>query len=264
MTVVREDLVSGHRVSFINGGITIVRTFHVSGLITAPEEQLLEAITDPLIPDIGAPYPVPAYALTFVLAKDAAPAGPDAATVSVNYSSINRSSGSTWNQPYPGAGNDGVDVKQVSSGVREVPTFRDATGNLMLLNPPPSKDKAKPYPVSAIWLSPVGSLIFERTETAPGTSRMRSLVGKLNSPAIGAYGDKTLLFRSFEEQSEDGGRTWNCTYTFDFREDWLFQDAWRDQDGKLASDVVPQSWDIIQSASFAGLGLDFSDSQTPL
>lgn len=264
MTVVREDLVSGHRVSFINGGITIVRTFHVSGLITAPEEQLLEAITDPLIPDIGAPYPVPAYALTFVLAKDAAPAGPDAATVSVNYSSINRSSGSTWNQPYPGAGNDGVDVKQVSSGVREVQTFRDAANNVMLLTPPPTKAQSASYLSSATALVPVGSLVFERTETAPGTARMRDLVGKLNSPAIGAYGDKTLLFRSFEEQSEDGGSTWNCTYVFDYRSSWAHVDTWRDQDGKLPSDGVVESFDIFTTASFVGLGLDFSDSQTPL
>ena len=264
MTVVREDLVAGHRATSASAGIVVTRTFHVSGLVAAPEGQLHEALNDPLIPNIGDPYPIPQWALTFVLTKDAAPAGPNAATVIVNYSSINRPSGSTWNQPYPGAGNDGIDVKQVSSGVREVQTFRDVANNVMLLTPPPTKAQSASYLSSATALVPVGSLVFERTETAPGTARMRDLVGRLNSPGIGLYGDKTLLFRSFEEQSEDGGSTWNCTYVFDFRTSWVHVDTWRDQDGKLPSDGVVESFDIFTTASFAGLGLDFSDSQTPL
>lgn len=262
MTDVVEDLVDGHRLTDILGGSSITRTFRISGLVAVPSGQLIEAVQDPDIPKIGDAYPT--LATLFVLTVNARPDGPNAARVECNYSVANRSSGGTWNQPYPGAGNDGSDVKQVTSGVRELTAYRDIGNNVMILNPPTSKATAPAYATTATRLLPTGSVVFERTETEPGTSRMRAYVGKVNSPAIGAYGDKTLLFRSFDEQSEDGGKTWNCTYTFDYASTWQHIDAWRDQDGKIPLDGAPQFWDTIELANFSALGLDFTDGQTPL
>lgn len=261
MTVVTEDLVDGHRLRDILGGSTISRTFRVADLVAAAPGQLIEAIRDPLIPKVGNTYPN--EPTLFVLSVDAAPDGPNAARVVCNYAVANRPSGGTWNQPFP-TGNDGRDVKQISSGIREVQTFRDAGGSTMLLVPPASKAQSPSYLSSATTFVPVGSIVFERTETSPAADRMRTLTSKLNASVLGNYPEKTLLFRSFEEQSEDGGQTWNCTYVFDYADSWAHVDIWRDEDGKIPADGVPVAYDILPTANFSVLGLDFSDSQTPL
>ena len=262
MTVIVEDLVDGHELNDVLGGSSIKRTFRISELVAIPSGQLIEAVQDPGIPKIGEPYPV--FTTLFVLTVNARPDGPNAARVECNYSVANRDSGGTWNQPYPGLGNDGKDVKQITSGVREVITYRDTSNNVMTLNPPASKTTAQSYGTTASRLTPTGSVVFERTETEPGTGRMRGYVGKVNSPAVGAYGDKTLLFRSYDEQSEDGGTTWNSTYTFDYATTWQHVDVWRDQDGKMPTDGVVQFFDTLETANFNDLALDFTDGQTPL
>ena len=71
--------------------------------------------------------------------------------------------------------------------------------------------------------------------------------------------------RSFEAYSDDGGQTWNCTYSFDYdAASWQHVDIWKDESGRIPRDATRQFFDVYQQSNYALLGLDFTDTQTPL
>lgn len=262
MTVVVEDLVNGHSYRRVLAGFALSRVFHVSQLTEIPSRQLIEAANDPGIPDIGDVYPgtvgIPCVEVF------AEPAGANAARVTCNYSA--QANVSSYNQPFP-TGNDGQDVKQVSSGVRELRSPYDRDGALMVLTPPAAQTGWDAYNSEATRFIPVGEVVFERVETSPPTSRTRALVGKINQFNLGGtnYPAGTLLFSGLDASSSDGGVRWNCTYTFQYDSaGWGHIDAFRGPDGRIPVGVSVETFDVIDHADFSGLGLDFSDSQTPI
>ena len=263
MATVTEDLAANHVLIDVNGGSTITRVFRVTGLVGLPHAQLIEALRDPAIPDIGDTYPN--EPTLFARQHEVRPDGPNAARIEVLYAVANANRGGSWNQPYPGAGNDGDDVKQVSSSIRQVQTNRDVGDNPMTLNPPTSKTLSQAYLSEATTFVPVGTLVFERVETSPPAARLRSLVGKLNSTALGSYAVRTLLFAGFDAQSQDGGRTWQTVYEFQYQSaGWDHTDSWKDEGSRAPTDATRQSWQVIPQADFSGLSLNFADTQTPL
>ena len=258
---VTEDLVDGHRYQRVLAGFTIVRVFRVDDLQDTPERQLIEAANDPGIPDIGDTYP----GTTGILAREinSTPMGPNAARVEVVYSA--RANTTTYNQPLP-AGNDGQDVKQISAGVREVVTPRDRANNPMTLSANGTDYEGWPdYQSEARLFIPAGEIVFERVETSPAVDRARGFVARLNSLSIGNYAAETLLFVNLDAQSDDGGRRWNCVYTFRYSFDgWKHTDRFHGPDGKVPIDATEASWDVLPIADFSLLGLDFGDGQTPI
>ena len=263
MATVTEDLVSGHVLVDVNGGSTITRVFHVTGLVAAPHGQLLEALRDPGIPDIGDIYPNEA-ALT-AQRHEVRPAGVNGAIIEVLYGVANRPRGGTWNQPIPLPGNDGQDVKQVSSTLREIITHFDVNSNRMILTPPPSKSNGLSFISKAKRFVPVANIVFERTETTAQNARIRSHFGRINSLAVGSFGVRTLLFHAYDSVSPDGGRSWQTTYEFTYDGDgWDHEDIWRDENGRPPADASFQSWQIMKQSDFNALGLDFSDVQVPV
>lgn len=263
MAVVREDMRNGHRLTDIRGGSTITRAFDVTGLVAAPSGQLLEALRDPAIPKIGDQYP--GGELLFVVSVDVAPnEGANGARVECNYSILNRPTGGTWNQSYP-VGRDGQDVKQISFSLGEKETTRDRANQPMTLNPPASYSNSSSYLTKATIPKATGRLIFERVEASPQGDRMRGLFGRVNQFALSSYPANTLLFAAYESISEDGGRSWQTTYGFDYDPDgWEHRDTWKDAADKSPADAVEQTFDPVPLADFSVLGLDFTDVQAPL
>jgi len=260
MTVVTPDLVNGHSYTKILSGFEIKRVYRVSELIEVPERQLIEASLDPGVPQLGTTYP----GTTGINAvrHEVAPAGPNAAFVTVIYSARNNIS--SFNQPEP-VSNDGQDVKQISAGVREVTTTRDITDTAMELTAPAQYKTWQPYLSEARVFKPVGGIVFERVEKSPAVFTARDMVGKLNSAAIGEYGIKTLLFFDLDAQSDDGGNLWNCVYTFRYDADqWVHKDRYHGPQGKVGTAAVEMTWEVLQTANFSTLNLDFSASQTPI
>lgn len=264
MATVTEDLVANHVLVDITGGSTITRVFRVTGLVAAPHGQLIEALRDPGIPDIGDLYPN--ETLLSAQRHEVRPDGPNAARIVVLYSVANRPRGGTWNQPFPST-NDGQDVKQISSTLREVRTTEDRDSNPMSLTKPASKNFGQDYLSEASTFVPVGTIVFERVETSPPTGRARSLMGHLNNAPLGGglYATATLLFSGYDAQSVDGGRSWQTVYEFQYQSNgWQHRDTWKDESGRTPADAAEQAWNVLPLASFAGLGLDFTDSQTPI
>jgi hypothetical protein len=266
MTTVTEDLVQGHTLTDIIGGSQIRRTYRVAGLVAAAPGQLIEAIRDPLIPKIRDQYPgaEPLY----VISVDANPDGPNAARVEVLYAVQNRATGGSFNQPFP-SGNDGQDVKQISAGFRQRLTSFDRDLAPMTLPVPTSAqgNDSFSYLSQANFNIPVGEIVFERVETTAAVFRARDLVGKLNDSILGGglYQVDQMLFSNLDAVSEDGGFSWNCTYTFSFDADrWIHHDWWKGDDGKVPPDAARESFDVIAQADFSTLGLDFTASQTPI
>lgn len=264
MATITEDLVQGHRLRDVRGGSTITRTFRATQLVAAPHSQLVEAIQDPGVPKVGDQYP--GGLLLFVQSVDAFPDGPNAARVECNYSVLNRPQGGTWNQGYP-AGRDGQDVKAVTWGTKELTTTRDRGDNPMTITPPASATNwGKPYLSEARIPVPVGSLVFERVETAPSNDRIRQHVGTVNSLAMGFFAANTLKFSRYESYSDDGGLSWNSTYTFEYDPDgWAHRDRWKeDGTGRPPDDAVEFLFDVLRTSNFNDLNLNFGDTQTPL
>lgn len=260
MATVIAELVEGHSYEDVLAGFEIVRLFHVSGLVDAPNRQLIEATNVAGIPQLGDTYP--GATNIDVVRRTSVPDGPNAARVTCVYSA--RQNVSSYNQPTPPS-NDGQDVKQISSGTREFTTVLDSGGAPMLLAPPMTYDGWRPYLSEAKVFVPAGELVFERPETSVAAARARGFVGTLNNAAIANYPVRTLLFANLDAVSSDGGRIWDCTYTFryDFG-GWQHSDQYHAPDGKVPDTASTSYWDVLTATNFSTLDLDFSDSQTPI
>lgn len=261
MPVVTEDLVAGHRLSEILGGFDITRIFRVTELVDPPQLQLIEAALATGVPLIGDVYD-PAWPQAWCINREVAPDGCNAARVTCTFSTQqNRSS---WNQPDP-VGNDGQDVKQVSATTKPWRQWYDNQQNPMTLTAPPSLDGLPDYLSEADALIPVARIVFERTEKSPPSARARIYIGSVNSAIIGGWPQYSLLYSDFDATSEDGGRTWRCTYTFDYDPNLhLHFDTYKGPDGKAPFDAPIESWSLKTAADFSLLDLDFSDTQTPI
>ena len=255
------DLVEGHSVNRIFARTEIRRIARIDGLTAAPEQQMLEALAAPDMPQLGDQYPgEPAWVLT---ETEATPNGPNAARVQLYYTN---KVGPTWNQPPPPVpGTPGLDVKQFSGSFSRRKTTQDNTGSPMLLATPTKYAGWPAYLSEAEVNFPVGVLGFERTENEPPADTWRTYGSTLNQSAIGSYAALTLLFSRLSAQSDDGGRTWRCTYEFQWDPNgWQHEDSYKGPDGKVTDVSTPVTWDVLFATEFSGLGLDFSDSQTPL
>lgn len=260
MAVVVSDLVEAHSYEDVLAGFEISRVFRVTGLVDAPERQLIEAVSTAGVPQMGDIYPGTTGIL--VVRRNSFPDGPNAARVICTYSA--NTNVTTFNQPDPPT-NDGQDVKQVSAGTREVLTILDAAGAPMTISPPVAFIGWDPYVSEAKLLIPAGEIVFERVEKSPAVARARNMVGRLNSLGIGSYSAKTLLFKNLDAQSNDGGRKWNCTYTFAYDASaWSHVDRYHAPDGKVPDGATDVVFDVLQTVDFSSLGLDFGDTQTPI
>lgn len=261
MTTIIKELVEGHSYEDVLAGFEIQRVFRVGGLVDTPERQLIEASLDPGVPQLGNVYPGTTGILC--VRRNVVPDGPNAARVILTYSAERNVS--SYNQPEPTA-NEGQDVKQVSSSLREVTRTTDRGGTPMTLPAPsPKYDGLESYLSEARVLVPAGEIVFERVEKSPAVATARTIVGKLNEFTIGSYAAGTLLFVSLDAVSNDGGYLWNCTYTFRYDSaGWGHVDAWHDQSGRVPPEATPQTFDVLEHTTFAGLDLDFGDAQTPI
>lgn len=258
MPVVDLDLANGHETTETFAARELTRVVRVTELTADPEGQLLEALRDPGVPQLGEFWP---GEIQFVIRREAFPDGTNAARIVCTYG---RSTSTTFNQPDP-VGNDGLDVKNVSASLYEIETSRDRGDVAMTLTPPTEWNTLPTYLSTAKTFRPAGEIVFQRVETSPPTARTRSLVGTLNNGALNSYGDNTLLFTRLDANSDDGGRRWNCTYRFQYRADgWKHKDRWRGPDNRVVPQATEEEFDVIPEASWISLGLNWSDSQTPI
>lgn len=256
--VVTFDLVSNHEVTEIIGGVELTRVVRVTGLTAAPDGQLLEALRDSGVPQIFTLWPGEPW---YVIRREAFPDGPNAARIVLTYGNNNRS---TFNQPEPPV-NDGLDVKQFSAGIQEVETTRDEGDVKMSIAPPASLAGLPNYLSTARIFKPNGTLLFERLESSPPGARVRDYLGMLNSIGLGSYPARSLLFARLDAQSDDGGRQWRCTYEFRYDPGlWKHRDRYRAPDNKVPDDAAEVTFDVQGTTDFTVLGLDFTDSQTPI
>ena len=259
MPTVRFDLETGHQLREVLGGVEIIRVLMVEGLTAAPQGQLLEALRDPAVPNLGNVYPGETF--YFVTEREAFPAGRNKARVVLTYS--NRQ-GTTWNQPIPIG--DGQDIKQfTASTVRRKEIF-DNSATKMTIPATVLTEGFPDYVSEADVERPAGALQFERSESAPPTQRVRDMVGTVNATSLGggSWGAKTLLFARCDGYSDDGGRVWRVTYEFRYDpQGWVHKDRFHGPDGKVPTDAVDHTFDIYNDINW-NLGLDFSLGQNPI
>ena len=182
MATVIAELVENHRYEDVLAGFEITRVSYVSDLPDAPNRQLIEAVNTLGIPQTRDTYP--GTTGIDVVRRISDPDGPNAARVTCIYSA--KQNVSTYNQPVP-ITNDGQNVKQISSGTRELVTVLDRSSTPMTISPPAAFQGWDPYLSEAKFLVPAGEIVFERPETSVAAARARNFVGRLNSAAIGAY-----------------------------------------------------------------------------
>jgi len=272
---VEEDLYIGHQVSEARGYTYIRRIFRVTDLDPSdPATMVLRAINDPAIPDIGDKYPqvvIPGefkkYERCIVTTRDAAPDGCNAARVIVNYTN---EPSSVFDQEITdaqvSAGDPTPDVKQITVGLVSEQTTDDVNGLPMTLNAPADTNQES-YRSTANIGRPLGTLVFERTETIPVTPYLRDAVGRINSASLGGgtYPIGTVKLDRLDSISSDNGTTWRTSYQFSYKPGgWIYTDIWRGDDGKPTPLAVPQEFDQWETYDFGVLGLDFSDGQTPI
>lgn len=262
MPTVTPDLVNGHTLNEVLGGFDVSQIYRITELTADPHLQLIEAAQTPGVPILNDAYD-PAWPKLLCVNRDFEPDGPNAARAIITFST--QRNVSTWNQPDPPT-NDGQDVKQIASGTRPVKRIVDRNGVSMVINPPATLTGYPAYTSEADVFLPLGQITFERVEQAPPSLRMRSLVGRVNSSSLGGYAVNSLLFRSLDAISEDGGNTWRVTYTFEYDGDEFHQhgDSYHGPDGKVPADATFAAFAVLLEADFTPLGLDWSDSQTPI
>ncbi len=262
-----SDLAENHYLREVSGALEIVRVYRVSGMLSSPELQLLEARNFAGVPDFGDSYPGGAVNDRYIVrAKDVYPDGPNAARVEVTYSDR---PGNTWFQPDPSdPDTDGLDVKQFSSALKATRVITDRTGTVMEIPAPLSVASWPPYIAATEMLRPVATLEFERVETAAATARARTYFGAVNEFALGTTGQwavRTLLFARFNSRSDDGGRRWRNSYAFSYDPDtWDHEDIYHGLDGKPIVDDPPTKFEIYALADFSALALDWDDEQVPI
>jgi len=275
VAAVDEDLLVGHQVSEARGYTYIRRIFRVTNLDpTDPATMLLRAINETGIPEVGDKYPqviIPGefkkYERCIVTTRDAQPDGCDAARVTVNYTN---ESSSVFDQEITdaqvSAGDPTPEVKQITVGLVQEQTTTDVFGAPMTLNTPADTNEES-YPATATVGRPLGTLVFERTETIPVTPYLRAAVGRVNSVSLGGgnYPAGTLKLDRLDSTSGDNGTTWRTAYQFSYKPGgWIFTDIFRGSDGKPTPLSVEQTFNLWESYDFGVLGLDFSDGQTPI
>lgn len=267
MAVVKEDLARSHSITSQTWRNTIVRTFHVTGLVQPARYQMMEALDDPAIPDYLDPYPFsatpefPEYETVRVRNRRAEPNGENAALVVVTY---DNDSGTGSSQPeYPPVGqNDGPDIRQISFTTVETETILDKDDNIMLVSPPPSVTNQPNLVSIATGRKVVGEIVFERTERTDPVARMRQYTNKINSASLGSgtYAAKTVYFQGVETSgnTNDGYR---CRYTFSYdSEGFTHRDAWRDPvTGVTPTDAVYVTFDLFEEINFDPLGFNWDD-----
>ena len=266
MATVTEDLKQGHTVTEDRGAYEARRVYYVTGLVQPKELQIMEALQDPGIPPYLDPYPTgmpsqfPVYDKMLVRVRTGEPHGSNGVKVTILYSNVSRSS---FVSAEPPAGNDGPDLKRMSASIDRQKTTVDRAGQPMTLTAPGIFPGSFNYSSEAETFVPVGELVFVRTETSPPAARMRTLVGKINSSAENNYAAGTLLCTFIDADSQDGV-LWDVEYRFRYRASgWQHRDTWRAPDGKAVEGTTEQLFDVIETANFGTLGLDFSDSQSP-
>jgi len=272
MPDVIEDLQNGHSVSEARGYTRIQRIFEVTGLTgLSPERLLLEAITDPDIPEVGDAYPVAGvyskYNRCIVTTRQALPSGCQSARVVVLYTNEPTS---VYDQEIGGNQTTPTqDLKQVSVGLVSRQTSVDRDGAPLLVLAPISKQNGagdRGYIETVTEMVPAGTLVFQRTETSPATQGMREAVGKVNSTVLGPYAIGTLKFTRFEQESEDNGTTWPTVYQFSHLEGgWGYSTRWHyEGSDESPADAAIVTFNLPKEYDFSLLGLDFSDTQTPI
>lgn len=266
MPTVKEDLLNSHRLRRQTWRRQVDRVFLVTGLVGPPEFQLMEAESQPEIPDYLDSYPfnqtTPEYPewtglkVTDIAAEHTAP---NQARIVVTYT--NDTGSVTFPPQPPVTGNDGPDTKSVSFSTAEIETTKDRDDEDMILTPPASAAGWPTQKSQAIRRLVVGQVVFTRVELEPPVARMRDFLGKLNSTSLGsgAYAAETLLFAEYIAPEEGDGE-WIAEYRFEYREGgWKHRDVYVGPDGRIPADAVEEEWDTEQTANFSLLNLDWDD-----
>ena len=264
MPTVYEDLQAGWQISESYGDQQVTRVFRVSNLTAAPELQLMQALDQPEIPDYGDLFPFgdpveyPQFSSLVVRERTTEPMGPQAARITCIY----RNRRITYRFDTSFAGNEGPETRYTVGGsVTTTRTTKDITDTAMTVTPPAAVSNLDPFDSEATIFEPVFTLQFDRLEKTPPTQAARDFVGKLNSASLGsgAYAAKTLLCVAINGPTDDG-EIYRCTYQFRYKETgWQHTDFFRQRNGKPYAGATVETWDVLPTANFSTLGLDFND-----
>lgn len=254
-----------------SAGWRIVQPYNVGPLTGTPEEMLRNAALDAGVPAFGAAHP--SVAGLTVVRVTSEPFSCDAARVLIEYG---RSGSSSFGNVLDNdADNDGDAPKRISATTVSFKTDLDAADARITTSVPTTPLYIIPtnfegdQPGFVTGVRPETVIGFERHEVDAPSSRARTFVGRLNDGSVGGglYAAKTLLCTQINGLPINAGESYLVTYEFVYRsEGWQEEVRWRDLvKGVELADADHQDGtsrkliDIIKTANFAGLSLDFTD-----
>ncbi len=159
----------------------------------------------------------------------------------------------------------------IGSSVQSVPTNKDVNGNLMEVEyddpreqeyRPNKSDNPQKQTGEASKDVPLSTITYKRIEYENPLKKSQEYVGRLNSGPWAHGAEKTWKCTYLGGPSNDGGASYEVTYTFEYNPDgWDFEAIYTDPEtGKPPVDVVPdvgqKTFQILSTANFNALGLE--------
>lgn len=207
-SVMESDLIDGSGGELTGEGSKFVRVFMVEGLAGDRARRAVDALTASGLPAIHEPHPF--VGNLFVRTKTVEFLDQEQARVTVTYDGP------------PQEGNTSQDLPKISVGsaVQAVDTNKDVDGATMtvsFLDPAAAAGTAPDVQGGTVSVQvPVVSLAFEVIEVEAPVAKAVLFGGTINSSEIWGFPAGTLLCTGITGQSDDGGRTYQVSYQFQF------------------------------------------------
>ena len=257
-----SDVIQGSTASEnINGDATVTRVFLLKNVSGTGSQIPLNAISDGNIPALGDPHPD--NDTIFVSGKSAKPVAksPDLWEVTVTYA-------------VPDLGSQVVDTGSIASfaaSLTSAQTTKDkddnplTVGTLSKTDPENLSDGTIHKQTALVEiLVPQFAIRAQRKQTfSPVT--YKDIVGKLNSGSVTidgtSYSNRTLLCTSIQGETRDNGESYNCTFEFQFRDDWDVEVTAIDPDTGAPYEGITditdgtKKYSVYPDTSFGGLDL---------
>lgn len=221
-------------------GIRIVRSATIIGLTGVPHSKIPDALNARGLPRYGEAHPSPladGLPLSHMMAR-IMDGEPDKAIVTLTYEFPSSTGGIGWFENTPSETT--APQIEVSTTLNQLTTNFDGGGNQMFVEHQyPPRENGVELPLTkqtgeAAIMVPTTSVNYMRRESVSPLSKARQYVGKTNSTRI--FGDpaRYWLCTGLGGPSDDGGLTYNVTYSFQRAEPHAI----------AGFDVVP-GWDAI-------------------
>ncbi len=241
------DIVDGHRVSRDRDGVTITRVARIDGLQAAGPGRLIEAVNARGIPEWDEVHPhVPGVIVTGLHAENMAN-DPSLAEVVITYQSLGSAGGTVQPDPTDDVGQATIEVGATVVGTQ---TNKDVKGNIINVQRDFQVGELNPRTGKTIEGSsvviqqggritvnrPQNTLGFTRRENRAPHARSKRYTGMLNSKSFFFEAPKFWLCMGITGVSDDGGRTYDVDYRFQFdAEQWTATVVYVMPDGTLAT-----------------------------